>query len=99
MELWLKCEVSEGQFSIEFAVAARQASGQGFSLFVPREYVVTDKEPGGGEMVPGWIKVELLEKGADRAVVLLPREPFEWSRGVTVRLDQLSRSPGEMVAP
>lgn len=99
MELWFKCEVSQGQFSTEFGITGQQKDGKEFTLFVPREYVEADREPLGNESVPGWLKADLWEQHGEAAVVVLPRQSMEMGRYVTVRTDQLQTKPANQVVP
>ncbi len=99
METWLRCSISLGQFSGEFAVTGEQADGSTFSFFAPANQVRIQKRPEKGEAVEGWVRVQLWENGGDKAVVRLPRESFEKGRYVTVRADQLAENPRAQTVP
>jgi hypothetical protein len=64
----------------EFSVTARTSTGLEFSLFAPEQYVVPDK---------GLMAVTVVATEAGQSLVSLPVEPFEMSRTVTVRSNDL----------
>ena len=83
----IRCEVSPGQFSSEYAVAGRDSGGEMFSLFAPAGMVekIDDRV--------GWLDVKVYEVNCTKAVVQLPRESFEQGRFVTVPLSQFKTQP------
>ncbi len=91
METCLRCTVAPGQFTGEYAVSATQSNGDGFSLFVDEDLV--DWEPrqvdGRGE---GWLRVEVVDRRGDQALIRLPGPSLEGGQFVTVRSDQLGLS-------
>lgn len=88
-EPWLRCTVSEGQFSTEYGIAGREADGQPFSLFAPEEYVEPEREPTQGE-VPGWLRITVLKEVGDRVLIRLPRHTFENGMIISVPREDLS---------
>ena len=93
METWLKCKVSPGQFSVEYAVQARDFQGKGFSLFAPTETIEVGQEPSHDSSVSGFMHVEIISDEGDRTLIRLPREAFELGYYVTVSPDQLETRP------
>ena len=93
MENWLKCIVSPGQFSVEYAIQADAADGSQFSLFAPKEVVEVEREPSDDDFVDGFLKVNVADRANDSTLVYLPREAFEIGYFVTVKSASLeSRS-------
>jgi hypothetical protein len=93
MEHQIRCKVTPGQFSIEYAVSGAQANGKRFSLFAPVETVESEGQPTRERAVQGWLKVELWEQKGNLALVKLPGESFESGRFVTVDVAQLRMRP------
>ncbi len=89
MKHWLRCRVTPGQFSDEYAVSAKQFNGTGFSLFAPHEYVICDSLPTESLAVEGWIRVQVYDQKDDHFLIRLPQEALEVGYYVTVRSDQL----------
>ena len=86
---WLKSTVSPGQFSGECVVVAKDFRNNGFSLFVPDDFVEYDGDLGKGVGVDGWLQVELLGQQGDLALIRLPRASLENGPTVTVQCSQL----------
>ncbi len=84
MDYWLRCEASQGQFSDEFAVSAKQFNGKEFSLFVPSEHVAVSRDPAPGQSVGGLLRVAILEAKGDLLLIRIPRQAFESGQVVTV---------------
>ena len=82
-ESWLRCKVSQGQFSIEYAVSGKRFDGEGFSLFAPKEFVDTPEEVT-DETVDGWLRVEILDQKGDLLLIRLPRPTLESGQSLTV---------------
>lgn len=97
-ELWLRCSVSEGQFSDEFAVSAQTFDEGEFSLFVPDEFVELEGSLDEQQSVPGWVRVDVLDQKDDLVLVRLPRQTLENGRSVTVRRSQLETRPARQEA-
>lgn len=97
-EYWLRCNVTPGQFSGEFAVAGRLFDGTGFSLFAPTDTVETDESPSEDRSVDGWIRVEKLECKKQLCLLRLPRETLENGQYITVNIDQLEARPARQEA-
>lgn len=89
-EKWLTCSVSPGQFPTEYAVAGEQHDGKPFSLFAPREAV---RPPEKGDEGPGLLRVNVVERKGDLALVRLPAQTFENGRHVTVKAAELQAGP------
>ena len=98
METWLKCKVSPGQFSIEYAVQVEAFDGRRVSLFAPTDEVDTDKQPTGSSPVDGRIRVTVEAKKDDLLLVRLPRQTLENGQHVTVRSSQLDTRPSRQEA-
>src|SRR4051812_46329000 len=70
---WLNCMVSPGQFSSEYAIQGQEADGTGFSAFIPSSCVECEKVPRRGELLPGFVQVEIMEERENLRLVRLPR--------------------------
>ena len=89
MTKWLDCEISQGQFTGEYAVKAQMFDGTEFSLFVPKECLDFTDEPLNGT-VNGMISVSVTDQKKDDLVIVnLPRPTFENGRSITVKESQL----------
>ena len=89
MEKWLNCEISQGQFSGEFAVQAEMFDSTAFSLFAPREVLKFSEEPTNDKHVQGSIRVIPLDQKGDLILISLPRPTFENGRTITVNASQI----------
>jgi hypothetical protein len=89
METWLKCKVSPGQFSVEYAVQARDFEGKGFSLFAPTETVEVEQFPNENESVEGWMCVKTEAQEGDLVLIQLPKQVLGHGYYVTVLSNQL----------
>jgi len=89
MEQQIRAKVFPGQFSNEYAVKAKQANGEWFSLFAPLAAVEVDEPVTRERAVDGWLKVTVWEHKGDKVIVKLPRESFESGRFVTVTVGDL----------
>lgn len=87
MESCLRCVVSPGQFTGEYAVSAVQANGDPFSLFVDEDLVDSEVKEGQGD---GWLRVEVVNRRGDDVLIRLPSPSLEGGQFVTVRSNQLS---------
>jgi hypothetical protein len=97
-ETWLRCGVSPGMFDHELGVQGQQADGSAYSLFAPREAV----DPAGqtltrGQIVPGSVQVEIIERRGNLVCVQLPGETFQNGYFITVTADQLKARPRQGV--
>ena len=92
MALWLRCEVSRGQFNNEVAVSGQTYDGRGFSLFISGEFVEVEHEGsiGADEPVNGYVRVDQLDRKGSLVLVKLPGQTFENGRTITVHEQQLS---------
>jgi len=88
-DYWLRCNVSRGQFAEEYVVELRDFQNRLSSLFVPAEYVEAECDPRCAESCQGWLRVELLERERDLALVRLPTTPMENGPTVTVRANEI----------
>jgi hypothetical protein len=89
MTKWLDCEISQGQFTGEYAVKARMFDNTEFSLFVPKECLEFSEEPPMNKSVSGKIAVSIAAQKNDLVMIDLPRPTFENGRSVTVKESQL----------
>lgn len=93
VESWLlRCNVSPGVWTDEFAVSCSTAGGQMLSFFIPQNMVhVPSESTDWSKPVEGWIPVNILDAKGDVSLISLPFEPIESSssRTVTVRSNQL----------
>jgi len=81
MESWLRCSVRQGQFPGEYAVAFATSNGQGVSMFASGEFVQPEEN---------LLRVEVLDRSQDAALIYLPARPFEVpSRTVLVPAKEL----------
>jgi hypothetical protein len=84
----LRCKVGPGQFTGEYAVSGEQSNGRSFSLFV--DDYLADCDNGTGY---GWLRVEVINRKGDDALIKLPALSLEGGQFVTVKSAQLgSRS-------
>lgn len=81
-EFGLKCDISEGQFSGEFAVSGEDAGGKAFSLFAREQDVDHQRS---------LLRIEQLAKGNGMILVRLPEDTLENGNTVTVRQEQLQK--------
>lgn len=89
MDICLKCKVSPGQFSVEYAVRAIRHDGSEFSLFVPVEFVEVHSEPSDQGSVDGLLHVQRIDHNQDLALVRLPREALDGGWFASVNKAQL----------
>lgn len=85
----LKCQISPGQFTGEYAVSAEMFDGEGFSLFASKEHIQCSELPQSGKTVPGLIGVDILDEDEGLMLVRLPQRALENGDTVTVRADQV----------
>jgi hypothetical protein len=85
----LRCSISPGQFTGEFAVAGTLHDNSGFSLFAQDSDVETPNVPTSTAPVTGWLRVDVIQEQGDLALVRLPQDTLENGRTVTVRREQL----------
>lgn len=91
MTKWLDCEITQGQFTGEYAVKAQMFDGTEFSLFVPKDCLNFKNEPSLYKPVNGMISVSVADQKDDLVLVNLPRPTFENGRSITVRQSQLKQ--------
>lgn len=97
-ETWLRCWISPGQFSVEYAVSGEMFNGTGFSLFASEDDVEFDTPPFEGQRVPGWIRVQILDSKPGLLLVCLPQQTLENGQTVTVQADQVEQRPARQEA-
>lgn len=85
----LRCSISPGQFTAEFAVGGTLHDGTGFSLFAEDADVEMPTAVSSGTPVSGWLRVDVLHEHGDLVLSRLPQLTLENGRVVTVRRDQL----------
>lgn len=81
---WLRCTITPGQFSCEYAVEAVSHSGQGFSLFVCDHDLEMTGPIVSGVRTLGWMRVNILKTKKNLALVQLPQSTLENGDTVTV---------------
>ncbi len=89
MTYWLRCRIAHGMFDSEFAASGPLFDGKMFSLFVPKEQVLYEKEPMPRGHAVGWLPVEVWERKGDLVLVRLPQENLGGGYFVTVKADQV----------
>jgi hypothetical protein len=89
MYRWLSCEITQGQFTGEYAVRAQMFDNTEFSLFVPKDCLKFNEEPTLDKSVNGMISVLVADQKDDLVLVNLPRPTFENGRSITVKQSQL----------
>lgn len=89
----LRCRVSAGQFSSEYAVIVRSNEGRDFSLFAQAGEVTFTEQPTGDREVDGWIAVDVVEQDRNLVLIRLPQTTLENGQFLTVQAGQLDRVP------
>lgn len=89
MTKWLDCEITQGQFTGEYAVKARMFDETEFSLFVPKDCLKFSEEPSLDKPVNGMVSVSVAGQKDDLVLINLPRPTFENGRSITVKQSQL----------
>ena len=92
MTKWLECEITQGQFTGEYAVRARMFDETEFSLFVPKDYLKFSEEPSLDKPVNGMISVSVTDQKDNLVLINLPRPTFENGRSITVKESQLKQA-------
>ena len=97
----LRCRVSPGQFSSEFAVVVRSFAGREFSLFADRSDLEVPIAPTEDEDRDGWLTVTVVEQHAGKglALVRLPQSTLENGPFLTVYTSQLRAASGRAAQP
>lgn len=86
----LRCVVTPGQFSSEYAVVVQSFNGRSFSLFASRGDVVCDQPPTNDQPSNGWLKVRIVDRSERHILVLLPQSTLECGQKISVNPHQLS---------
>jgi hypothetical protein len=69
-------------------------NGSVFSLFAPKEWADYDPaQLAAQRIIPGWIRVEVMDRRSDLVLVQLPRQTFQDGAYITVTADQLESRP------
>jgi hypothetical protein len=89
MENFLRCTLSPGQFTGEYAVSGKQSNQEGFSLFVSQDLVEFDNAFPDAYPVEGWLRVKIAERSGTDVLVCLPTRSLEGGQYVRVKSDQL----------
>lgn len=97
-ETWLRCIITPGQFTGEYAVEGETSSGEGFSLFADEDSIECRAYPTGSERAPAWLRVEVLQKQGNLALVKLPRHTMENGDTLTVFSKELKSLPAKQEA-
>jgi hypothetical protein len=97
-QAWLRCTISPGQFSGEYAVKGEMYNGEGFSLFASEEDLECRQFPSGSERTSAWIMVQVIEQDKGLALVGLPAQTLENGQTVTVSASSLKFSPAKQKA-
>jgi len=92
MEEWLKCTITPGQFSGEYAVQGEMFDDTSFSLFAPKKDLKFSEEPTADKPVKGLIRIVQCAQKDDLLLVNLPRPTFENGRTITVKKEQLKKA-------
>lgn len=72
-EGWLRCKISPGMLSDEFAVTCNSADNNIFSFFTSEDLISKEKNS---------VKVNILDCQEDICLIFLPSMPFETSNRV-----------------
>lgn len=97
-EMWLRCLVSVGQFSDEYAVGGETFDGEGFSLFAPIEFIVVNRHAGEQKRLPGWVRVAEIDREGELVLVRLPRQTLGNGATITVSASELEIHPSRQEA-
>ena len=89
-EAWLKCMITPGQFSCEYAVEGTMHNDEGFSLFACDYDLKLESEPTDMKRSRGLIRVEVIQTSDTLALIRLPRSTMENGDCVTVTLNDLT---------
>jgi len=68
----IDCTVSSGTFADERSIVVNLANGQSVLAFVDKSQVVVEKDPKDGEEVNGQLRVYVVSKIKDKAIIDLP---------------------------
>ncbi len=92
-EVWLKCVITPGQFTGEYAVQGEAFNGDGFSLFAAEEDLSCRAFPTGDQQTNAALRVRVLEEEGDLRLIQLPQQTLENGQLLTVKADQLTSEP------
>src|SRR5262249_36643387 len=94
--VWLRCTLTPGQSTSEYAVSSQRADGTGFSLFAPENLVWLAHEPTHEQPTEGLLCVEKWDTKEDLVLICLASETLEdAAQFVTVKSTQLRRMCGK----
>jgi hypothetical protein len=92
-DAWLKCVITTGQFTGEYAVQAQAFNGEGFSLFAAEEDLSCRDFPAAGQQANASLRVRVIEEQGDLRLIALPQQTLENGQLLTVKADQLTTEP------
>lgn len=88
---FLRCRITPGQFTGEYAVEVQSHDGTGYSLFAFEEDLECRTFPTGDSHADALIRVDVLESQRSLRLVRLPQRTIENGDTLTVRADQLQQ--------
>lgn len=91
MSTALKCQVSLGQFTGEYAVRVQSYDGKWVSLFAPAETIELLEEIDENHSVDGYIEVEVVDQRGGLTLVRLPRPTLENGEHLTVKEEAIQQ--------
>lgn len=94
-ETWLRCVITPGQFTGEYAVEGETSSSEGFSLFADESDLDCREFPTGSDRVPAWLRVDEIDRRGSLALVKLPRHTMENGDTVTVNVKEMKVLPAK----
>ena len=89
MNNWLKCTISPGQFTGEYAVRGNLFDGTEFSMFAEKEDLNFQSEPTEDNPVVGLIRIVPGPQKDDLLLVRLPQPTFENGQTISVKVSQI----------
>lgn len=90
-EWFLRCQVGRGMFDSERTVTFTAGSTT-YEAIVAVDDVEAEREPMGDEAAEGRVRVAVIERSGDQALIDLPRETFNGGCRVIVPMSLLVRS-------
>lgn len=97
-EKWLSCAIGPGQFSEELAISGDTFDGQGFSLFVPENFVQRDGGTDEHGKSTGWVRVVEIDREGELVLVRLPRQTLGNGSTITVSANELEENASRQEA-
>jgi hypothetical protein len=87
--MWLRCQISPGQFSGEYAIRGTLFNGAEFSLFAEKSDVELSGELSMERPIDGWLRVTSGPQEGNLLLVSLPQPSFENGQVITVKKEQV----------